>query len=337
MYGRAAAGDDHDVGQRRLPARNDRDDVLGLGILQAPKDCAGKRVLLLRGRADDGLAASRRGSSDVKVSVAVLSGRSGEESIKDDLSMPSFKTRPATPLLREGGLNAECGRGEGERGRARNRKAGAGARANRAAINSGRRQRDSAAPAGLASARSVDPGRSTTRMGTRAAMSRPALPAVKLAEIVGAHDPDEMDPRGAPLQPEDRLVGVARADLGLEAGDGNARICGSAGAPPRCAPAFRRARTGDLSGLPGVDEPPEVIEARRCSASCEMSRWPSCGGLNEPPSGRSFARPRTAAGERSSSRLLGEQPRLPVGGQRVDDLVEPFALHQPGRANRASG
>ena len=55
----------------------------------------------------------------------------------------------------------------------------------------------------------------------------PAPPQMELAQIVRPHDPDEMRrrARGARSQAM-RIVGEARADLRLEAGDGDARIVG---------------------------------------------------------------------------------------------------------------
>src|SRR3954452_13558030 len=43
----------------------------------------------------------------------------------------------------------------------------------------------------------------------------PALPAMQLAEDVGAHDPDEPDARTAPPEVSDRVMRVAGADLRL--------------------------------------------------------------------------------------------------------------------------
>src|SRR5262245_13644679 len=52
----------------------------------------------------------------------------------------------------------------------------------------------------------------------------PFLPAREAAQIVGAHDPDETHARTMAAQIGDGLVGVARADLCLEAGDLDARM-----------------------------------------------------------------------------------------------------------------
>src|SRR5579863_973243 len=52
----------------------------------------------------------------------------------------------------------------------------------------------------------------------------PALPAMEAAQIIGAHDPDEMDLRTTPHQIFDGLVSVGRADLRLETGNVDARM-----------------------------------------------------------------------------------------------------------------
>jgi hypothetical protein len=52
----------------------------------------------------------------------------------------------------------------------------------------------------------------------------PALPAMEAAQIVGAHDPNEMHAGAAPDQISDGLVGVAGAQLGFEIGDVDARM-----------------------------------------------------------------------------------------------------------------
>ena len=54
----------------------------------------------------------------------------------------------------------------------------------------------------------------------------PTLPAVEAAQIVGPHDPDEMDLGAAANQVGDGFVAVARADFGLEIGDVDARVMG---------------------------------------------------------------------------------------------------------------
>ena len=59
-----------------------------------------------------------------------------------------------------------------ERGPCRKRSAGGRIPAKRVASRSGARQRASAAPAGLEIAFNVEPGRSTTRIGTRSAIER---------------------------------------------------------------------------------------------------------------------------------------------------------------------
>ena len=52
----------------------------------------------------------------------------------------------------------------------------------------------------------------------------PALPAVKSAQIVGAHDPGKMHPRAGPDQITYGLIGVPRAELRFEVGDVDTRV-----------------------------------------------------------------------------------------------------------------
>ena len=82
----------------------------------------------------------------------------------------------------------------------------------------------------------------------------------------------------------ERLVGVARADLSFEVGDGDPRMARNRAAPRRREPLVWRAPADDFSGLPGVTSHQTRSSLSLLSASSEISRWPSCGGLNEPPS-----------------------------------------------------
>src|SRR5438552_16526344 len=52
----------------------------------------------------------------------------------------------------------------------------------------------------------------------------PVLPAMEAAQIVGAHDPDEAHTGAAGDEVGERVVAVARADLGFEAADIDARM-----------------------------------------------------------------------------------------------------------------
>ena len=69
-------------------------------------------------------------------------------------------------------------------------------------------------------------------------------------------------PRGAPPQPGDRLVGEARADLRLEAGDGDARDRAPARAPPRSAHRISASPAVDFERIARRDEPPQPVEAQ---------------------------------------------------------------------------
>src|SRR4029077_5704147 len=65
----------------------------------------------------------------------------------------------------------------------------------------------------------------------------PFLPAMKTAQVVGPHDPDEAHARTMAEQIGNSLVGVTRADLRLGAGDVDARMVrecpGGSGALPQ--------------------------------------------------------------------------------------------------------
>ena len=47
-------------------------------------------------------------------------------------------------------------------------------------------------------------------------------PEMELAKVVGAHDPDEMGAWRALSEPQKRIVGEARADLGFDVADDDA-------------------------------------------------------------------------------------------------------------------
>jgi len=89
----------------------------------------------------------------------------------------------------------------------------------------------------------------------------PVPPKVKLAQVVRAHDPDEMRARRPAFEPNDGFVGVARPDLGLESGDGDARIARQA--PRRFDP---RAHLGEarrqLQRVARRRQPPQAVEAQ---------------------------------------------------------------------------
>ena len=87
----------------------------------------------------------------------------------------------------------------------------------------------------------------------------PVLPAMKVRQIVRPHDPDESHARAAPGQPGDGVIGVAGANLRLEAGDDDA---GMVGEFMGCSHARgeRRQAVVLLEGIAGGDEPPDLVE-----------------------------------------------------------------------------
>ena len=127
----------------------------------------------------------------------------------------------------------------------------------------------------------------------------PVTPEMKLAQIVGAHDPDEAHASRSPLQPSDRVPGVTRTDFGLEAGDRDlgSRASRSAASSRACISVRPAA---DFKGLPGVASDHRRSSRKRCNASSEIRRWPSCGGLKEPPSSP-IACPRAKRGRRTKA------------------------------------
>ena len=152
----------------------------------------------------------------------------------------------------------------------------------------------------LPRARNVEPGRSTTRIGSEIGDGSPVTPEMKLAQIVGTHDPDKSHASRSPLQPSDRVPGVTRTDFGLEAGDRDPGISGESlrgfeprvhlgPGPPRISRDCResRATTGG----------PAAGGATRVRRSGDV---PSCGGLKEPPSSP-IACPRAKRGRRTKA------------------------------------
>ncbi len=85
----------------------------------------------------------------------------------------------------------------------------------------------------------------------------PVAPAMKAAQIVGPHDPDEVHVRATPQQIAERLVGVVRADLRFEIAHVDARMVGQR---PRGHHAlFERCETaGVLERIAGRDQPPQL-------------------------------------------------------------------------------
>ncbi len=87
----------------------------------------------------------------------------------------------------------------------------------------------------------------------------PVLPAIEGAEIVRAHDPDEMDTGASPLQIGDRLIAIGRTDPRFEHAHHDARM------PADFYRRFgtlreRRQLTLVLQRICRAHEPPDAIE-----------------------------------------------------------------------------
>lgn len=73
--------------------------------------------------------------------------------------------------------------------------------------------------------RTVAPGRPVLHGDGHQAEDRlPLLPAVEAGEIVGAHQPDELDARKAAAKEAQRAFGIGGADAGLEGRHLDARV-----------------------------------------------------------------------------------------------------------------
>ena len=88
----------------------------------------------------------------------------------------------------------------------------------------------------------------------------PMLPAMEAREIVGPHNPNETHPRAALRQPGDGVIGVACADLRLEARDHDARMV-SQRMGGRHACAKGRQTIVFLERIAGGHQPPDLVEA----------------------------------------------------------------------------
>jgi len=89
----------------------------------------------------------------------------------------------------------------------------------------------------------------------------PALPTVEIAQIVGAHDPDEADTGAARFQCGDRVEGEARAEPCLDIGDPDRRMSrkrAGSGHPLRD---WCETRMG-FQGVARRHHPPDRIEAK---------------------------------------------------------------------------
>ena len=82
---------------------------------------------------------------------------------------------------------------------------------------------------------------------------------VEVAQIVGAHDPGEVDARIARLDQGQRVGRVAQMAAGLEGGHLDARIAGDVLGMPD-ALGERHQLTRVLQGIAGRDDPPELIQ-----------------------------------------------------------------------------
>jgi len=87
----------------------------------------------------------------------------------------------------------------------------------------------------------------------------PLLPAMETPQIVGAHDPDESDPRAASQQPGYRIVGVSRLNDSFEAGHIDPRVTGKRA---HCVDPFAQGReiAGIFERITGGYQPPDTVE-----------------------------------------------------------------------------
>src|SRR5215470_4720462 len=88
----------------------------------------------------------------------------------------------------------------------------------------------------------------------------PFLPAMKAAQVVRAHDPDEAHARAVAAQVGNGLVGVAGSDLRLEVGDVDARMARER-ARGTDALGQRRKAARVLERVARRYQPPHAIEA----------------------------------------------------------------------------
>ena len=106
----------------------------------------------------------------------------------------------------------------------------------------------------------------------------PAPPAVELTQIVGAHQPDEAHMRRAARQPEQSVVGVALADVGLDAGDDDARMGGDA-AGLRHAFGERRQIGRPFQRIAGRRQPPDRVEPQAFQRDQAQQPMAGVGGI----------------------------------------------------------
>ena len=150
-----------------------------------------------------------------------------------------------------------------------------------AASASGNRRRASQCAAGLLSVGQVAPGRSITANGTSSAISRQRCQRCSWGRI-RPHDPHEAHVRAAPPEVGHGIVGVAGADLGLEAGDDDAGI--ACKCPRRGnSRAERRQARRLLQRVAGTDHHQTRSRPIRFRARSLAWTCPRCGGLKEPP------------------------------------------------------
>ena len=118
--------------------------------------------------------------------------------------------------------------------------------------------------------------------------------------------------------------------------------------------ALTRSRVGERSGqggqfagglqrIAGRDDPPELVEPRRLSASRLTSRCPSCGGLNEPPNspirmpGRRAAGARARTAEFESAAEGRSRPGLARPAHPVFERGQLLDADRPARMHPAGG
>ena len=215
---RTAGGDDHVVGEGRFAGDVDRDEVLGLGVVETGRGPPSRRPPLQvhGGRSQDEENAERVSSlRSAVVSVWIPSPSRAEPVPRarlKDMRMhgDAFKTRRVAAARSAVEEMSTCGEG-------RKTQAGGGLPARPAASLGSWRTRAQGAGGGRGRARSAIPGRLNTAIGIVDGDRSPVPPAVESGEIVGAHHPD-----------------AGRRRAGAAAGVRGCRRCRACRARPRC-------------------------------------------------------------------------------------------------------
>ena len=101
----------------------------------------------------------------------------------------------------------------------------------------------------------------------------PILPAMKLAEIIGSHQPDEANARAARFQKIDRVGGEARADISFEARDVDAGM--TSDRPGGCDTLLLAWQAMNvLERIAGRDQPPDAVEPQPFQGNLREKKVP---------------------------------------------------------------